>query len=61
MALLEYTVQCPACWQTQVVLLDPSPLNASLIQDCEVCCNPYELNYATSEGALDWADVRCLE
>ena len=60
MSQLEYTLQCPACWQMQVVLLDPSVTHASLIQDCEVCCNPYEITYATSDGELDWAEVHAV-
>ncbi len=35
--------QCPHCWETISMLLDPSVAEQTYIEDCEVCCNPIEL------------------
>ena len=49
---VEYTFQCPHCWQMITVLLDPSVSGQTYIQDCEVCCNPIEISYTLCEGAV---------
>ena len=41
-----YPITCPHCWQTFEVPLDCSAGNQSIIYDCEVCCNPLEIEYA---------------
>jgi hypothetical protein len=38
----EHFFQCPYCWETISMLLDPS-LSATYVEDCEVCCNPIEI------------------
>lgn len=38
--LLEVDLQCPACWETFVVLVDPSLSRQELVEDCAVCCRP---------------------
>ena len=35
-------VECPFCGETVGIYLDPETLG-SLVQDCEVCCRPWEL------------------
>lgn len=35
-------VTCPYCFETHEVWLDPETEGA-LVQDCEVCCNPWQL------------------
>ena len=35
-------ITCPYCGETLELALE-SDVNGSLIQDCEVCCNPYAL------------------
>jgi hypothetical protein len=35
-------VQCPYCGE-RVELSIPPDLHGSLVQDCEVCCNPWQL------------------
>lgn len=47
--------RCPHCWQRNVLALDPGVPGASVIQDCEVCCNPIEISYRVVDGAI--ADV----
>jgi len=40
----EHFFQCPYCWEGISVLLDPSVAKQYLVEDCEVCCNPIEIN-----------------
>ena len=44
----EHFFQCPYCWETISMLLDPS-VSATYVEDCEVCCNPIEIT-AQFEG-----------
>ena len=36
-------VQCPYCWETISMLLDTSVRQQVYVEDCEVCCNPIEV------------------
>lgn len=38
--LTPHLVQCPYCWETIEVLLDPSESSQAYVEDCQVCCNP---------------------
>lgn len=49
---------CPHCWQEVSVLLDLSVGSQTLIQDCEVCCNPLELAYEVRDGEVQSFGVR---
>ncbi|WP_373075202.1 CPXCG motif-containing cysteine-rich protein [Zeaxanthinibacter enoshimensis] len=40
----EHFFQCPYCWETISMLLDPSAGQQQYIEDCEVCCNPIEVS-----------------
>ena len=39
----EYFFQCPYCWENISTLVDTSITKQQYIEDCEVCCNPFEL------------------
>lgn len=54
----EYHFMCPHCWQTISVMLDLSVSGQTLIQDCEVCCNPLEIEYEVGEGRVTHAEAR---
>ena len=43
-----FRLTCPYCGETMEVYLEPE-LEGSLVQDCEVCCNPWQL-YVSGEG-----------
>ncbi|MHB1197646.1 MAG: CPXCG motif-containing cysteine-rich protein [Lutibacter sp.] len=40
----EHFFQCPFCWEEISMLLDTSVSNQTYIEDCEICCNPIEIN-----------------
>lgn len=35
-------VRCPYCFETVEVYVDPATAG-EMVQDCEVCCNPWQL------------------
>ena len=42
--MIEHFFTCPFCWQQISMLLDTSIKKQIFIEDCEVCCNPIEIN-----------------
>lgn len=43
-----FRLSCPYCGETMDVFIEPE-VEGSLVQDCEVCCNPWQL-MVTGEG-----------
>jgi hypothetical protein len=39
----EFLVQCPYCGETVEIYLEPD-VRGSFVQDCEVCCNPWQVH-----------------
>jgi hypothetical protein len=39
----EHFFQCPYCWETISMFLDSSQAEQEYIEDCEVCCNPIQI------------------
>jgi hypothetical protein len=52
----EFMVTCPYCGEEVEVYLEED-VRGSLIQDCEVCCNPWQVR-VTRDGSDAWIDVR---
>ena len=57
----EHFFQCPYCWEEVSMLLDASIGNQTYIEDCEVCCNPIEVNPQFSNNELVAFDARPIE
>jgi transcription elongation factor Elf1 len=51
-ALLEHHFTCPYCWESISMLLDLSVDSQSYVEDCEVCCNPIDIQVAGAQGDL---------
>ncbi|MBX2827927.1 MAG: CPXCG motif-containing cysteine-rich protein [Flavobacteriaceae bacterium] len=49
--MIEHFFQCPYCWESVSMLLDPS-VSTSYIEDCEVCCNPIQVTTQFTGGEL---------
>ena len=47
----EHFFSCPYCWENISMLVDLSQLDQSYIEDCEVCCNPIQIQ-VRSENQL---------
>ena len=43
--MIEYFFQCPYCWEEISMLLEKSDQTQSYIEDCEVCCQPIQIEY----------------
>jgi hypothetical protein len=52
----EFQVTCPYCGEEVEIYLEPD-VRGTLVQDCEVCCNPW-LVHITRDGDDRWIDVR---
>lgn len=50
--MFEHFFQCPFCWETISVLLDPSVNDQRYVEDCEICCNPMEIGVSFEDGEL---------
>jgi len=44
-----FLVTCPYCGEEIELYLEPD-IQGDLIQDCEVCCNPWLIRVFTDEG-----------
>jgi len=49
---------CPYCSSEFTLLIDISAGEQTLVEDCEVCCQPIVLNLHIDNGALVSCDVR---
>lgn len=43
------TVQCPYCFEFVDIYLEPD-VRGSMVQDCEVCCRPWQLEVSWENG-----------
>ncbi len=59
--LIEHTFRCPYCNEPISVMLDPSEKKQQYVEDCEVCCNPIDINYEISDGSLVYFESRAAE
>lgn len=58
---LEHEFLCPYCNAAISAFIDPSVESQTYIEDCEVCCNPFELSYMLENGEIVSFDVRSIE
>ena len=57
----EHFFQCPYCWSAISMLFDTTIHNQVYIEDCEVCCNPIEVNPRFENAELISLEVRNIE
>jgi hypothetical protein len=51
----EFQVTCPYCGEEVEIYLEPD-VRGTLVQDCEVCCNPW-LVRITRDGDDRWVEI----
>jgi hypothetical protein len=51
----QFVVSCPYCGEEVEIYLEPD-VTGRLIQDCEVCCNPWQLR-VFGDGDERWVEV----
>ncbi|WGK65325.1 CPXCG motif-containing cysteine-rich protein [Croceiramulus getboli] len=56
----EHFFQCPYCWEEISMLVDPSVSKTTYVEDCEVCCNPIEVQVQFDQGELTYFEVQDL-
>ena len=50
--MYEHFFECVHCGEEISMLLDSSVQQQKYIEDCEICCNPIELEVSFEDGAL---------
>lgn len=51
----QFPVTCPYCGEDSDIYIEPD-VTGSLVQDCEVCCNPWRIR-VFREGRERYVDV----
>jgi transcription elongation factor Elf1 len=49
---VEHHFACPYCGEDISMVLDLSVRQQTYIEDCEVCCNPIQINYTVQDETL---------
>ena len=57
----EHFFQCPYCWEEISMLFDSSIHNQTYIEDCEICCNPIEINPIFINSELNYLNINSIE
>lgn len=55
--LVERRISCPFCNEKMTILVDLSVGNQSYIEDCQICCQPMQVSYATDRDEIDYLRV----
>lgn len=50
--LVQHDVTCPTCWETITVLFDLTLEDQTVVEDCQVCCNPMTIRFRAENGEL---------
>jgi transcription elongation factor Elf1 len=59
--MIEHFFQCPHCFEEISMLVDPSVRRQEYIEDCEVCCNPIEIQVEMEEGEVMYFEANSIE
>ncbi|PSF10757.1 CPXCG motif-containing cysteine-rich protein [Marinobacter fuscus] len=57
-ALDSVLVQCPYCWETLEVSVDPSVPEQEYVEDCQVCCQPILLTVHLDDQLVPHVEAR---
>lgn len=57
----EHFFQCPYCWEDISMLFDVSITQQVYIEDCEVCCNPIQVQVVCADQELESIHVESIE
>ncbi len=57
----EHFFQCPYCWEEISMLVDMSQISQSYIEDCEVCCNPIQINISIADQLISAFEAISIE
>ncbi|HHP7241888.1 MAG TPA: CPXCG motif-containing cysteine-rich protein [Cyclobacteriaceae bacterium] len=51
--MIEHFFICPYCGEEISMLIDPSVKQQNYIEDCQVCCNPIEIDCSIRDNNLE--------
>ena len=57
----EHFFQCPYCWENISMLFDTSVNDQVYIEDCEICCNPIEINPVFENAKLILLNISSID
>lgn len=57
----EHFFQCPYCWESISMLIDISQSQQRYIEDCEVCCNPIQVEITTENQEITGFEAQNIE
>ena len=57
LSLKTANIQCPYCWESFEIVIDPSVEQQTYVEDCFVCCRPIEFHVSTSETGEIFVDA----
>ncbi|MBY6034338.1 CPXCG motif-containing cysteine-rich protein [Marinobacter daepoensis] len=59
MSVLEpVLIQCPYCWETLEISVDPSVAEQEYVEDCQVCCQPILLTIRLDDRLVPSVEAR---
>ncbi|MDX1597603.1 CPXCG motif-containing cysteine-rich protein [uncultured Marinobacter sp.] len=56
-ALDSVLIQCPYCWETLDISVDPSVPEQEYVEDCQVCCQPILLKVIVGDDLTPHVEV----
>ncbi|MBK1872784.1 MULTISPECIES: CPXCG motif-containing cysteine-rich protein [Marinobacter] len=57
-ALDSVLIQCPYCWETLDISVDPSVAEQEYVEDCQVCCQPILLQVVFDDNLTPHVEAR---
>lgn len=57
--VVERRVRCPFCGEAISILLDASGGDQSYVEDCQVCCQPMQINFEVTASECTNLQVNC--
>ncbi|HET8800556.1 MAG TPA: CPXCG motif-containing cysteine-rich protein [Marinobacter sp.] len=57
-ALDSVLIQCPYCWETLDISVDPSVAEQEYVEDCQVCCQPIVLHVTFDDNLTPQVEAR---
>lgn len=57
----EHFFQCPYCWEDISMLVDYSVSDQNYIEDCEICCNPIQLDIVIENNEITSFQAESIE
>lgn len=57
-ALDSVLIQCPYCWETLEISVDPSVREQEYVEDCQVCCQPILLKVIVGDDLTPTVEAK---